>query len=401
MQRSLIVLALVASSASAQTGSFVATLGRDTVQLERFSRQGNILDGVIVTRIPETRIVRYQMTYGASGAVSRYEFRTTDANGTPLRHNGAFGSLDYAGDTIVRRSIDKGEEVETRVPAPNGAFAGPSIPYVGVTYLMYEEAFAAARRRVATKSDSSIYLLSMFTGQREPQRSRIWFVGKDSAELNYFNVARSGYRFDDKGRLIRADWTGTTYRYQIRRGPDVDVEAFVRRWSEDDKRGAGVGALSPRDTSRATVGEAVIAVEYSRPAARGRNIWGDVVQYDRVWRLGADAATHLSTTTDLTIGGAKIPAGRYSIWMELSRNGTSHLIVNKRVNIFGTMYDESQDFARIPLERVTLPAAVERLTIGVVDSKLRIAWGDAAWVAPLNLRATPPTDSAPSLARQE
>ena len=213
-------------------------------------------------------------------------------------------------------------------------------------------------------------------------------VGADSAELNYFNVARSGYRFDDKGKLIRADWRETTYRYQITRGPDVDVASFARRWAEDDKRGAGVGALSPRDTSHATVGGAAVTVEYSRPAARGRNIWGDVVQFDKVWRLGADMATHFATTSDLMIGGIKIPTGRYTIWMELARNGTSYLIVNKRVNIFGTMYNPDSDFVQIPLERVPLTGAVERLTLGVVDGKFRIAWGDAAWVAPI-VRASP------------
>src|SRR6185503_19873817 len=240
MHRSLIVVALAAASANAQTGSFVATLGRDTVHLERFSRNGNVVEGTIVTRVPETRIVKYQMTYREGGGLERYEFQTTDANGTPLRHNGASGSLVYVGDSIIRRSIDKGEEVETRLRAPNGAVVGPSIPYVAVTYLMYDEAFAAARKRMAARLDtstfqSSIYQLTMFTAQKEPQQSRIWFVGKDSAELNYFNVARSGYRFDDAGRLIRADWTGTTYRYLIKRGPDIDVALYARRWSEDDK----------------------------------------------------------------------------------------------------------------------------------------------------------------------
>src|SRR4051812_22486195 len=115
MQRSLIIVALVAASANAQTGSFVATLGRDTVHLERFSRKGNVLDGVIVTRIPETRIVKYQMTYRDGGGLVRYEFQTTDANGAPLRYNGASGSLVYAGDSIVRRTIDKGQEIETRI----------------------------------------------------------------------------------------------------------------------------------------------------------------------------------------------------------------------------------------------------------------------------------------------
>src|SRR3954465_2413724 len=112
MHRSSIILALLAGSAGAQTGSFVATLGRDTVHLERFERKGNVLDGVIITRIPETRIVRYQMTYDGAGGIARYEFRTTDASGSSLRTNGASGSLVYSGDTIVRHAFDKGEEVE-------------------------------------------------------------------------------------------------------------------------------------------------------------------------------------------------------------------------------------------------------------------------------------------------
>ena len=61
----------------------------------------------------------------------------------------------------------------------------------------------------------------------------------------------------------------------------------------------------------------------------------------------------------------------------------AYLIVNKRVNIFGTMYNPDEDFARIPLQRVALPTSIERLTVGVVDNNFRIAWGDAAWVAPI------------------
>ena len=252
MRRSLVALALFATTVHAQTGSFVATLGRDTVHLERFSRRGNVLEGTIVTRVPETRVLKYQMTYDGTGKVANYDVKTTDAAGTPLRFNGAAGSFEYVGDTIIRHTVDNGEDTEQRIAAPNGAFHSPSIPYVGVSYLMYEQAFTAARRRIATKPDTTIYLLSMLAGQKQPQRARIWFVGADSAELDYFGVARSGYRFDADGRLIRADWRGTTYRYVVTRGADVDVEAFARRWADDDRRGAGVGALSPRDTSRAS-----------------------------------------------------------------------------------------------------------------------------------------------------
>jgi hypothetical protein len=378
--RTLAVFVFVPSIAIAQTGSFVATLGRDTMHLERFTRRGSILEGTVVSRVPETRVLKYQMSYDASGNVTRYDMRTTGADGTPIRNNGASGSLVYDGDTIVRRTIDKGEETEQRVPAARGAFPSPSIPYIGVSYLMYEQAFSAARRRVASTGDTSIYLLTMLAGQKQPQRSRIWLVGPDSAELDYFGVARSGYKFDDAGRLIRADWRGTTYRYVITRGGDVDIDAFIKRWSDEDKRGVGIGALSPRDTTRATIGDASIVIEYSRPAQRGRNVWGDVVQPEKVWRLGADMATHFSTTTDLSFDGIRLPAGRYTLWMVMSRDGTSSLIVNKRVNIFGTNYGPRDDLLRIPLKPTKLSSPVERLTLDVAGGALRISWGDGAWV---------------------
>ena len=380
MRRAVAVLALLSPAARAQTGSFVATLGRDTMHLERFVRRGNVLEGTVVSRVPETRVLKYQMTYDANGNVTRYEAQTTDAAGKPIRTNGAAGSLVYLGDTIVRRTLDKGEETEQRIPAPRGAFPSPSIPYIGVSYLMYEQAFAAARQRTSATADTSIYLLTMLAGQRQPQRSRIWLVGADSAELDYFGVARSGYKFDAAGRLMRADWRGTTYRYVVSRGGDVDLDAYIKRWSDEDRRGAGVGALSPRDTTRAMVGDASILIDYSRPAQRGRNVWGDVVQPEKVWRLGADMATHFSTTGDLTFDGIRLPAGRYTLWMMLSRDGSSSLIVNQRVNIFGTNYDPRGDLLRIPLKRTTLSPAVERLTLDIAGGLLRISWGDAAWV---------------------
>jgi hypothetical protein len=320
MHRSLIVIAFAAATANAQSGSFVATLGRDTVHLERFSRKGNVLDGVIVTRVQDTRIVKYKVTYRDGGGWSGTSFRRptrTESPSATTAHRVRWSM------SAIRSSDARSTKAKTlRLASPRRMRSrDPSIPLIRPCY--DEEAFATARRRVAKGLDSSTFLLTMFTAQKEPQKSRIWFVGTDSAELNYFNVARSGYRFDDKGKLIRADWTGTTYRYQIKRGPDVDVESFARRWAEDDKRGAGIGALSPRDTSRATVGGATVTVEYSRPAARGRNIWGDVVRFDRVWRLGADMATHFATTSDLTIGGTKIPA-------DATRSGWSSRATDRR-----------------------------------------------------------------------
>jgi hypothetical protein len=271
--------------------------------------------------------------------------------------------------------------------APDGAFPSPGLPYVGVSYLSYELGFDALRRRLAVGSatDTTLHQLTLIAGQRAPSRTRAWVVGTDSAELSYFGVAKSGYRFDRDGRLLRSDWTGTTYRYRVDRLASVDLDAIARDWSEAEQRQRGFGALSPRDSTKATLGNAKLTIDYSRPAVRGRRIWGEVVPWDTVWRLGADMATHFTTDADLTIGDATVPAGRYTLWM-LPSETTPQLIVSRLVNVFGTNYTPTQDLVRVPLARRSATEVAERLTLDVRDGALNVRWADVVWSAPLTVK---------------
>jgi hypothetical protein len=233
--------------------------------------------------------------------------------------------------------------------------------------------------------DSLIALVTMHPAESRPQRLRAWLVGADSAELDYFGVNRSGYRFDRSGKLIRSDWTGTTYRYRVARtAQPPEVEVLAQAWAERDRAGAGLGTMSPRDTARARIGETDIVIDYSRPARRGRIIWGGLVPWGSVWRLGADLATQLQTSTDLRIGTTLVPAGSYTLWM-LPGADSAQLIISSATRVWGTFYDPSREFARIRLERHSLPQSVERLTLGVEAGRLWIKWGDAGWSVPVEL----------------
>src|SRR3974377_867805 len=69
-----------------------------------------------------------------------------------------------------------------------------------------------------------------------------------------------------------------------------------------------------------------VAIQYSRPSMRGREIFGGLVPYDRVWRTGANAATTLKTDVDLNIGGADVPAGSYTLYtLPGKRSGQLHI----------------------------------------------------------------------------
>ncbi len=71
---------------------------------------------------------------------------------------------------------------------------------------------------------------------------------------------------------------------------------------------------SPKSTIKQVVGISEITIEYSRPAVKGRQVWGTLVPYGQVWRTGANSATWISISHDAMIGGKEVKAGKYAIF---------------------------------------------------------------------------------------
>ncbi len=99
--------------------------------------------------------------------------------------------------------------------------------------------------------------------------------------------------------------------------------------------------VSPHETVSATIDGANIKIVYGRPYTRDpktkemRKIWGGLVPFGQVWRMGADEATMLTTDHDIAIGGTAIPAGSYTLFLQPEENGPAKLIVNKQTGQWG------------------------------------------------------------------
>ena len=119
---------------------------------------------------------------------------------------------------------------------------------------------------------------------------------------------------------------------------------------------------SPPATAEVTLKSKKITIDYSRPSLKGRKVGQELAPYGKVWRTGANEATALTTEIDLNIGGAKVPAGKYTLYT-LPSEGTWKLIINKQTGQWGTKYDESQDLARVDMKKTALPQSVEQFTI--------------------------------------
>ena len=123
-----------------------------------------------------------------------------------------------------------------------------------------------------------------------------------------------------------------------------------------------------------------VSIQYSRPAMRGRKIFGGLVPYDQVWRTGANSATSLKTDVALTIGGASVPAGSYTLYTLPGANGWK-LIINKQTGQWGTEYSQGQDLARVDMKVGQLPSALEQFAIsfdktGGNAATLKLEWAN-------------------------
>jgi hypothetical protein len=129
--------------------------------------------------------------------------------------------------------------------------------------------------------------------------------------------------------------------------------------------------ISPPDIAGAAVDGNRVTVYYSRPYTKdpktgeARKIWGGLVPYGKVWRLGANEATLLVTQQPIELGGTTVPAGAHSLFMLPNEDGSAKLIVNKQIGQSGTQYDEKQDLARIDLKKESTEKPVDQFTITV------------------------------------
>ncbi len=106
-----------------------------------------------------------------------------------------------------------------------------------------------------------------------------------------------------------------------------------------------------------------ITVDYSSPRAKGRKIFGGLVPYGQVWRAGANEATTFATSSDITVGGKTVPAGKYTIFAIPAEDKWT-LVISKKSGEWGTAYPgPDNDLARIDMKVSKTSAPVENFTI--------------------------------------
>lgn len=123
------------------------------------------------------------------------------------------------------------------------------------------------------------------------------------------------------------------------------------------------------------VNGATVSITYGRPSLNGRTVGDDVEPMaDTWWRLGADEATTLTSSSDLMVGGAHVPAGEYTLFTQ-QMDGEFHLIVNSETGQWGTAYNADSDVVHVAMNVTELDPPADQLTLSIVDGQLGFEWG--------------------------
>ena len=155
---------------------------------------------------------------------------------------------------------------------------------------------------------------------------------------------------------------------------------------------------SPPDKASATLGGKSVTITYSSPGVKGRE--GHIFTKDGlishnphypVWRAGANGATTLETEGALQIGNLAVPAGKYTLFVDIADPDQWVLILNKKTGEWGLAYDASQNLGKVKMQMSKPASLVENLKYTIDDlgggkGKITLAWENHSASVPVSAK---------------
>ena len=143
-------------------------------------------------------------------------------------------------------------------------------------------------------------------------------------------------------------------------------------------------ASPPAETTVSLNGKNV-TIKYHSPSMKGRKIFGGLEPFGKVWRAGANEATALHTDADIVLGDLTVPAGDYTLFVQLESATAWTLIVNKQTGQWGLSHKPDMDLGRTKM-KITKVAPVESYKMTLTGKDLTLAWEETSASVPLKLK---------------
>jgi hypothetical protein len=353
----------------ADSGAFVIRLGRDTLKVERFVFREGVLRSESIRRGAGVELQRVDMMLNNDGSIARVQTRIyawpLDSAERPSGGSAAYVEGD---STILELGLPPRVQ---RIAYPG---RGQILNLVANPFIfsLYIPLAAHAPARIGDTLMRQHMASTLGVRPLTVRRASPELVTAESSIMGLMRI-----RVDGAGRVRELDGIGSSLNFHGERIGWVDLDSVARSFDRMNRAAGAIPMLSPRDSVLATAGTANLRVDYSRPSRRGRLVFGGIVPWNRVWRTGANLATHFTTDRALAFGDVLIPPGKYTLFTMPTEKGWT-LIVNRQTGQWGTEHDASQDLARIPMRVQRLPTPVEQFTIFVeprgAGGTLRLLW---------------------------
>jgi hypothetical protein len=165
-------------------------------------------------------------------------------------------------------------------------------------------------------------------------------------------------------------------------------------------KAAPTGRTSPHETISQTFDgrrDTRVMIVYGRPYSKSpktgeiRKVWGELVPFGKVWRMGSDEATLFLTQQAIDLGGISLPAGAYTLDLQPEADGSAKLIVGKRLGHWGIPYSPDTEVARISLQKEATNSQVDQFTMALERNpagggSLKLSWENSQYSAPFTIK---------------
>lgn len=368
----LLFLPVVVSAQStvADKGIIYYTLGNDTTVVQYFEFNGGQFTTTFIQFTGAITKCEASGKLDATGdiqSISSINYRLDSAGNWELTSR---GQNTYTGDSSVYVATGPKGNIISRRSFPGKGILANGMDIASFYVFPYMGFYAAV-----SNGDTLFHRQLSFNGFRKymVSRSNKKEIRVGSNLMGYLTLLT-----DKQGRLQQIEGVGSSLNIRAtvtRKNLNTDI---LNRIALRRNTANGTAVRTLRDTARFVSGNTRIEMDYWQPHKRGREIFGNVVPWNRVWRTGANNATQLRISNDIMIGGKQLAKGNYGIWSYPTENGWD-LIINKNANAWGTDHDPAADIFRLPLKVERADTPVEILSISLTplaDKKavLLIEW---------------------------
>jgi hypothetical protein len=141
---------------------------------------------------------------------------------------------------------------------------------------------------------------------------------------------------------------------------------------------------SPKESISGKINLVAITIKYGAPSVKGREIWGGLVPFDKIWRAGANEATTFEFEQELLVENLKLPAGKYSFFI-IPNEKNCTIIFNKVFDQWGAYkYNIEKDQLRVNVKPEITPEQTEKLVYLINENSISLKWSN--WAIILDVR---------------